>query len=43
LGGIILLGIGLWWLFRPRKKNKNINQEEEKVKKVVDYGWLHWQ
>ena len=36
LGGIILLGIGLWWLFRPRKKNKNINQEEEKVKKVVE-------
>jgi len=23
-------------LFRPRKKNKNINQEEEKVKKVVE-------
>lgn len=36
LGGMILLGIGLWWLFRPRKNNKNINQEDEKVKKVVE-------
>lgn len=36
LGGMILLGIGLWWLFRPRNNNKNINQEDEKVKKVVE-------
>lgn len=36
LGGMILLGIGLWWLFRPRKNNKNINQEDEKVKKIVE-------
>jgi putative sporulation protein YtaF len=36
LGGIILLGIGLWWLFRLRKKNRYIIQEEEKVKKVVE-------
>ncbi|MGI5867036.1 MAG: sporulation membrane protein YtaF [Syntrophaceticus schinkii] len=36
LGGMILLGIGLWWLFRPRNNNKNINQEDEKVKKIVE-------
>lgn len=36
LGGMILLGIGLWWLFRPRKNNKNINQEDEKIKKIVE-------
>jgi putative sporulation protein YtaF len=36
LGGMILLGIGLWWLFRPRKNNKNINQEDQKIKKIVE-------
>lgn len=36
VGGIILLGIGLWWLFRPRKKDKDIVQEEEKVRKIVE-------
>lgn len=36
LGGIILVGIGLWWLFRPRKKNKDIIHKDEKVKKVVE-------
>ncbi len=34
LGGIILVGIGLLWLFRLRKNNKDNDQQEEKVKKV---------
>ncbi len=35
IGGIILLGIGLWWLFRPQNKNNIICDEDERVKKVL--------
>lgn len=34
LGGIILVGIGLLWLFRLRKNNKDSIQQEKRVKKV---------
>ncbi len=37
LGGVILLCIGLLWLLRLRKKDKDSIREEERVSKVVEF------
>jgi len=36
LGGLILICIGLYWLFKPRSKDKKDTGEEERVKKIAE-------
>ncbi len=36
LGGLILMGIGLFWLFKPRSRERKDAGQKEKVKKIAE-------